>query len=592
MRVSVDGQQYEVPDDATIDEIDAFIRPKPPQGAGAAFVDHLGNQGMFGLSDEAVGGWKAIAKKLSPKFLGGSDPGVPLGDLYRGERDQMRSMLDADSKDHPVASKVGDVAGALLPAVATMGASSGASGASIGARLLRAVGSGAGWGGASGFGNSTADDAQGLLKDTAKGAGVGASVGAGATFLGALARSASPWLRERALNVGRRFLSGTQSSLSKAKPLADDAVEEAFAQGAIGPFKSIHGAADVLQQRREAVGDVYGQILKTLEERGVSGPEAEALAQQYASKAAEAKLTSFSPGVASAYSRPANQLQQIAEKMRPGEALPAAVAEPSMAAPLAQEAQYQTVMRAQPRGQLADLLVDRAAGPAGRPRVPFAAGPRAVPPPEPYSNDWLLQQLPKSSMKGAPDLPSPAWLPTNTAASSELEDALSASPKLGLQQAEGLKRSLQEQARSAYAQQKPGEVGRALTDAASMLRQANEDAIEKQVAASGDPALQTVADGFVPVKQKLSRLIQAGDAASAAAQRAQRNHAIGLKEASLAAGDPGKLLLAYLAKSRGTSTLASALHGTANAIDNPQTPGELLRQLLVRGTQEQAAANQ
>ncbi len=108
-----------------------------------------------------------------------------------------------------------------------------------------------------------------------------------------------------------------------------------------------------------------------------------------------------------------------------------------------------------------------------------------------------------------------------------------ASPRIGLVQNESLKRSAQDIAKYGRFEETPAnEIHR---DIASMLRQGSEDAIDEQASASGSPELQDLASKFVPVKQKLGRLLEAEAAATRGAARgAQRNH-FGLKDVAAAA---------------------------------------------------------
>jgi hypothetical protein len=155
-----------------------------------------------------------------------------------------------------------------------------------------------------------------------------------------------------------------------------------------------------------------------------------------------------------------------------------------------------------------------------------------------------------------------------------------ANGRLDLVQQENLKRSLQDQATSAYKQMQPGELARAHEDAASMMRQAVEDEISKQTAPMVvAPETKAIAAQFEPIKQQTGRLIEADNVAQAGMARAANRHLI--SPADIAAfvgehahsGNPlrsaGAALLMHLARTRGPSTVAAAANGMANAAEDP-----------------------
>lgn len=182
------------------------------QGATLGFGDEL--QGVLqaaGLKNlpAAMGGGRNTLVPWQKEFWDGKTPGGffssedvepsatdkrGLLDLYREQRDVARHDDDAARAANPKSFIAGEVGGGLLPAMATAGGSSGASGLGIGAKLLRAAGSGAKWGAATGLGDSKADltqgDIGGAALDTAKGAATGATVSAGLTGAGAALKRA------------------------------------------------------------------------------------------------------------------------------------------------------------------------------------------------------------------------------------------------------------------------------------------------------------------------------------------------------------------------------------------------------------------
>lgn len=140
--------------------------------------------------------------------------------------------------------------------------------------------------------------------------------------------------------------------------------------------------------------------------------------------------------------------------------------------------------------------------------------------------------------------------------------------RLGLQQAEAIKRDLQTRARFGLINETP--LNEARKEISSTVRQANEDAITE--AAAADPLhelLQGLAESFVPVKQQLGNTIAARDLAEKGTARIAGRNAVGLREAMMGAmtsgGDPvtGTLNAAGFSflKSRLPSAGASGLYG-------------------------------
>lgn len=174
------------------------------------------------------------------------------------------------------------------------------------------------------------------------------------------------------------------------------------------------------------------------------------------------------------------------------------------------------------------------------------------PAPSMYEKIGLELQGLKQGMHGvSPGVPR---IDTSTAALGVVD------PRLGLVQAENMKRSLQNAAQAEYVKEGATSLsGEAKRELAARLRQAVEDAVDAQ--ASKAPA---EAAAFVPVKQRLGAVIEASKAADTAAARAARKSNIGLVPAiaasgGMASGGVGTAALlgtlAKLAQTRGTSTL-------------------------------------
>lgn len=140
--------------------------------------------------------------------------------------------------------------------------------------------------------------------------------------------------------------------------------------------------------------------------------------------------------------------------------------------------------------------------------------------------------------------------------------------RLGLKQAEAIKRDLQDRARFGRLEDTP--LNEAKKEISSRVRQANEDAISE--AAAADPLndhLQGLAESFVPVKQQLGNTIAARNLAEKGTARIAGRNSVGLREAMMGAmtsgGDPvtGTLNAAGFSalKSRLPSAGASGAYG-------------------------------
>lgn len=193
---------------------------------------------------------------------------------------------------------------------------------------------------------------------------------------------------------------------------------------------------------------------------------------------------------------------------------------------------------------------------------------------------------------------------TETPGGTDFTVAQTPSGNLEVDQAEGLKQSLQ--ARAKYGGFTETPVNEARRDAASIYRQANEDAIDQGVAASGDPVTQAIGDQFQPVKQQFGRVTAADDvatqgAASAARRRVASPSDMMMTAAGVASGDvtQGATLgiVNHLARTRGTSTAAWAALSASEKLQtlarvNPASLGRygpILAKALSEGAQSFAA---
>jgi hypothetical protein len=177
-----------------------FSDSKGNVGAGTAAIRSAGDMLTFGHQDEILAGLDAAVQPLIPVPENGS-AAPTWGQRYDENVANQRAQLKTGQEQHPVASAVGGVAGAILPAVATLGASLPESAAlaagksTLGRTALKSAGIGAAQGAAYGFGS-----AEGDVVDRLPGAGEGALIGgaigavapAAISGLGAVARKLTP----------------------------------------------------------------------------------------------------------------------------------------------------------------------------------------------------------------------------------------------------------------------------------------------------------------------------------------------------------------------------------------------------------------
>lgn len=456
---------------------DAYIAKKSPPGKLEAFGRGAAQGLTLGFGDEMAGSYDAARKEIErhPEMLGVPDAelyalGGASNEDYRGMRDEMRVSNDAAQAAHPWMYAGGQVAGAAPLAVATGGGGA-----------AQMIATGGALGAATGLGDSKAEDAAGMLKDTAEGGALGALLPAGVLGLGKAVPALAGALRSGANATGRRVLRNVGGSISAKVPVSPEAVQEAFQSGVFKTFGTAKGAASRLEAIRAQLGDQKGRIVDALEKAGITGPEAETLAQQYAAEAVSRGSSSMNPSVPRVFESAA---EQVGSKPAPG----------------------------------------------GR---------------------------------------------------------------LGLRQAEELKGSLQDMADSAYKQLEPHELANAKKGAAAIMRQAVEDSLAQQ-AAGASPETQAIASQFVPVKQRLGRIIEASDVAREGVARAANRHGFSLGDmvlssGAMAHGGPlGGALSAVstpILRGRLPSTAAVAMQGGANALDfltKPAlTPAQAQTQALI-----------
>jgi hypothetical protein len=395
----------------------------------------------------------------------------------REVRNEERASDKAAREAHPGFYAGGSLAGsaplaALIPA-STPG--------TLGAKMLAGIKAGAPLGAAYGFGGSEAEGAGGKILDAAAGGLLGATAGAALPALGAGAgkvlRPVAEKLSKRAVDLGRNAISGVINSLSRRKPIPEEAVKAAMDAGVIRFGSNVEGIANRAQNWTEGLSDDYTAILKELADRGVHGPEAEKLANSVLADARTAVQNSAMGGSSG--------------------------------------------------GPYAAALKE-----AGE-----SIGSRALP--------------------------------------------VSGKGRLGLMQAEEMKKGLQSRAASEYVKEGATSLaGQGRKETAARVREAIEQAVQDQSGLAPEAAAR-----FEPVKESLHQALNVLGPAREGAARLARRQPIGLHEAmglasGLATGDPIKAItnagILHALKTRGASAgavtarnLSRLLGGTADVAEAP-----------------------
>jgi hypothetical protein len=227
-----------------------FSDSKGNVGAGTAAIRSVGDMLTFGHQDEMLAGLDAAVQPLIPIPENGSSAPT-WGQRYDENVANQRAQLKTGQEQHPVASAIGGVAGAILPAVATLGASLPESAAlaagksSLGRTAIKSAGIGAAQGAAYGFGS-----AEGDVADRLPGAGEGALIGGA---IGAVAPAAISGLAGVARKLTpQRLLSGKGAGDAASQSIED----EAQSAGAAGAAPAGAGAP---------VGDAAGPVVSGLD---------------------------------------------------------------------------------------------------------------------------------------------------------------------------------------------------------------------------------------------------------------------------------------------------------------------------------------
>lgn len=162
----------------------------------------------------------------------------------------------------------------------------------------------------------------------------------------------------------------------------------------------------------------------------------------------------------------------------------------------------------------------------------------------------------------------------------ESAERATGSRNLGLTQAEDFKRSLQDLVRYGKLEETPLNAVR--REVASVVRQANEEAVEQAGQAAGEgSALRALSDRFVPVKQRTGRLLEAERFAQKGASKAEQRSPVSFKDLLVGSmtGEPvsGLALSAgsSIARNRMPSTLASGAFNLSEGLRTGSLSSEL-----------------
>lgn len=231
----------------------------------ADFLRMIPQGASFGFADELVGGAKAAYDVAT-----GPTKLEQFMDAYRKRRDEERARYKEIEERSPTASLLGNVAGGILPALATAGTSAGVQAATAGGRILNAARTGALAGGATGLGASEADLTKGEIKealgDVAAGATMGGVVGGG--IQGGL--EAAKGVAKGVKAVGKKLKDlQTVQTFEEARTLGKEGTDIVFKSGKEEVDKQIKGFADKLANKTfenfDEVSKEYGKLTEMLQ---------------------------------------------------------------------------------------------------------------------------------------------------------------------------------------------------------------------------------------------------------------------------------------------------------------------------------------
>lgn len=185
----------------------------------------------FELLDEGIGAGSAALSKITG-----------VGPSYNSSRDYIRGAAKQHEEDYPIGSQVGKLVASLPLALLPGGV---ARTVELGTKAIQAAKIGLGYGAVEGFGESAAEDAPGLARDTAIG-GASGSVGGG------ILSGIGTGIGKIASNVAERF------SPSDAVQVAREKLAEALKRSSRGELvqtpNALTNASDMAARRMKKLG--------------------------------------------------------------------------------------------------------------------------------------------------------------------------------------------------------------------------------------------------------------------------------------------------------------------------------------------------
>ena len=231
-------------------------------------VRHGVRQGLtLGFGDELGGGLLA-----GKDLLQGKTDLDHIVDAYKSHRDTIRAGDTAAQEQHPIAFGAGNVAGSLLPMLATGGAGGAVEGATALGNVGRAAATGAAIGGVSALGNSE-KEGLGSVSDVVPGALGGAALG------GALG-AAGQGLKGVASKLGQSSFGKSLQDAFAAGKSGQGLINSAdAAQVGAGVNSYAEDVSNALDQQKDTAGKIIGQGIKDATTQGATVDVSEDMAK-------------------------------------------------------------------------------------------------------------------------------------------------------------------------------------------------------------------------------------------------------------------------------------------------------------------------
>lgn len=213
----------------------------------------------MGFLDELAGAGSAITGAIANITPWGDDK--TIAENYRSGRDKVRGATEQFKADRPMTAMATQFAASAPTIVAApfRAASAVPQIVGPGARILQAAKTGAAYGGVGGFGESTAQDAAGMVADALAGAAGGAATGAALTGGGAAVGAVGRNVAQRV-----RPASATEAAREKvAEALIRDARGTAFQFGRSSPLDQAQARLQKLGPEA-TIADSGGRSVNTL----------------------------------------------------------------------------------------------------------------------------------------------------------------------------------------------------------------------------------------------------------------------------------------------------------------------------------------